>query len=138
MGNTERASRWEIAMLRRKPTRIELRTEDKQEYEELKKLAAKGASSQSGANETFGKFGVSGLKSLGGFKNVRDVHDWKGLQVEVDETKYPWGTVYELECETNEPERIKGELEVVLRNEGISYEYSKVTKFQNFINKTLE
>ena len=46
------------------------------------------------------KFGVSGLKSLGGFKNVRDVHDWKGLQVEVDETKYPWGTVYELECET--------------------------------------
>ena len=32
--------------------RIELRTEDKQEYEELKKLAAKGASSQSGANET--------------------------------------------------------------------------------------
>jgi len=50
--NTERASRWEIAMLRRKPTRIELRTEDKQEYEELKKLAAKGASSQSGANET--------------------------------------------------------------------------------------
>jgi len=88
--------------------------------------------------ETFGKFGVSGLKSLGGFKNVRDVHDWKGLQVEVDETKYPWGTVYELECETNEPERIKGELEVVLRNVGISYEYSKVTKFQNFINKTLE
>lgn len=32
--------------------RIELRTEDKQEYEEVKKLAAKGASSQSGANET--------------------------------------------------------------------------------------
>ena len=38
----------------------------------------------------------------------------------------------------NEPERIKGELEVVLKNEGISYEYSKVTKFQNFINKTLD
>ncbi|WZN63991.1 hypothetical protein HKI87_08g55450 [Chloropicon roscoffensis] len=39
-------------MLRRKPTRIELRAEDKQEYEELKKLAAKnGGASQSAANE---------------------------------------------------------------------------------------
>jgi len=28
------------------------------------------------------------------------VYSWKGLDVEVDETKYDWGTVFEIECET--------------------------------------
>ncbi|QDZ18654.1 CYTH domain-containing protein [Chloropicon primus] len=88
--------------------------------------------------DTLGKFGVKGLKGLGGFKNVRDVYNWKGLDIEVDETKYNWGTVYEIECETSEPERIKGELEEVLKGQGVGYEYSKVTKFQNFINQTLD
>ena len=50
--------------------------------------------------DTVTKFGVKGLTYLGGFKNVRDVFGWNGLQVEIDETKYDWGTVYELECET--------------------------------------
>ena len=47
----------------------------------------------------FSKFNVKGLVCLGGFKNVRDVYQWNGLSLEVDETKYDWGTVYEIECE---------------------------------------
>jgi len=84
------------------------------------------------------KFDVKGLKCLGGFKNVRDVFAWEGLKIELDETKYEWGTVYEIECETSEPEKIKDELEALLKREKVQYEYSKVTKFSNFINKTLD
>ena len=35
-------------------------------------------------------------------------------------------------------ERIKDDLEATLKQEGVAAEYNKVTKFQNFINKTLE
>ncbi|KAI5320696.1 hypothetical protein L3X38_040404 [Prunus dulcis] len=35
------------------------------------------------------EFGVLGFVGLGGFRNVRDVYDWKGLKLEVDETNIP-------------------------------------------------
>lgn len=96
------------------------------------------------------------MKCLGGFKNVRDVYAWNGHQIELDETKYDWGTLYEIECETVsaflslmldvvlkdwylqvDPESMKAKLETLLKGHGITYEYSKVTKFKNFINRTL-
>ena len=46
----------------------------------------------------------SGLVCLGGFRNVRQVFTWEGFTLELDETGYEWGTVYEIEVETTEPE----------------------------------
>lgn len=43
---------------------------------------------------------MSGLACLGGFENVRREYEWGGHLLELDETKYEWGTLYELECET--------------------------------------
>ena len=43
---------------------------------------------------------MSHLKSLGGFKNVRSDFDFEGFKLELDETKFDWGTVYEIEVET--------------------------------------
>jgi hypothetical protein len=37
---------------------------------------------------------------MGGFKNQREVFTWEGETLEVDETKYEHGTLYEIECET--------------------------------------
>lgn len=37
---------------------------------------------------------------LGGFDNTRQEVSWQGFTLELDETSYPWGTLYELEAET--------------------------------------
>lgn len=37
---------------------------------------------------------------MGGFKNNRTVLDWSDNVIELDETLYEWGTVYEIELET--------------------------------------
>lgn len=46
------------------------------------------------------KLGVQSLVSLGGFKNVRQDFSWEGFKLELDETQFDWGTVYEIEVET--------------------------------------
>lgn len=84
------------------------------------------------------KFNPEKLICLGGFRNVRQEFAWEGHLIELDETQYDWGTVYELECETVEPETVKERLEELLGNNGISYAYSSVSKFANFVNKTLQ
>jgi len=84
------------------------------------------------------KFAPEGLVCLGGFRNVRQEFAWEGQTIELDETQYDWGTLYELECETYQPEEVKEKLEDLLRSNGISYEYSSVSKFANFVNKSLE
>jgi hypothetical protein len=43
---------------------------------------------------------MAGLKCLGGFLNSRGVYSWEGHEIELDTTRYPWGTNYEVECET--------------------------------------
>ena len=43
---------------------------------------------------------VNGFVLLGGFNNLRNVYKWKGHTLEVDLTSYPWGCMFELECET--------------------------------------
>ncbi|KAM0974357.1 hypothetical protein ACFX2C_017548 [Malus domestica] len=78
------------------------------------------------------EFGVLGFVGLGGFRNVRDVYDWKGLKLEVDETKYDFGTCYEIECESADPEGVKVVLEDLLRENGVRYSYSEVSKFAIF------
>ena len=79
-----------------------------------------------------------GLICLGGFHNVRKEYEWEGHLLELDETKYEWGTVYELECETIEPEVMREKLENLLTQHSVSFKYSTTTKFANFRNKTLE
>ncbi|KAL6976179.1 hypothetical protein U1Q18_024969 [Sarracenia purpurea var. burkii] len=56
--------------------------------------------------EEFG-VGDKGLVCLGEFRNVRAVFDWQGLKLELDETHYDFGTSYEIECESSDPERAK-------------------------------
>ena len=43
---------------------------------------------------------LSELVCMGGFNNTRQEVLWEGFTLELDETKYPWGTLYELEAET--------------------------------------
>jgi len=78
-----------------------------------------------------------GLVCLGGFRNVRAVHEWKGLKLELDETNYDFGTSYELECESHDPQTHKKLLEEFLRENGISYSYSNVSKFAVFHSRNL-
>ena len=40
---------------------------------------------------------------LGGFRNVRSDYDWKGVKLELDETQFAWGTVFEIEVESVRP-----------------------------------
>ncbi|TKY64921.1 Triphosphate tunel metalloenzyme 3 [Spatholobus suberectus] len=61
------------------------------------------------------RVGENGVVCLGGFRNVRAVHQWKGLKLELDETNYDFGTSYELECESDDPERHKKLLEEFLQ-----------------------
>lgn len=76
--------------------------------------------------------GEGSLVCLGGFRNVRAVYEWEGLVLELDETHYSFGTSYELECETAEPERVKGLLEEFLTKNGVPYTYSQSSKFAVF------
>lgn len=82
--------------------------------------------------------GVQELVCLGGFKNTRNVYAWEGQVLELDETCYEWGTLYELECETSEPMALRDKLGAFLKDAGVQYSYSTTTKFANFIRRTLE
>ncbi|XP_031280788.1 triphosphate tunnel metalloenzyme 3 [Pistacia vera] len=82
--------------------------------------------------EEFGVESEMGLVCLGGFENVREVYEWKGLKLEVDETKYEFGISYEVECESDDPEGVKRLLEEFLNENGIEYEYSEKSKFAVF------
>lgn len=76
--------------------------------------------------------GEKGFVCLGGFRNLRGVYEWKGLKLELDETHYDFGTGYEIECESSEPEIAKNLIEELLNSNGIQYSYSKVSKFAIF------
>ncbi|WOK98286.1 triphosphate tunel metalloenzyme 3-like [Canna indica] len=84
--------------------------------------------------EEFGSEGKMGsFVCLGGFRNVRAVYGWKhGLTLELDETQYDFGTSYELECETTDPEKAKELLESYLKENGIPYSYAEASKFAVF------
>jgi uncharacterized protein YjbK len=83
------------------------------------------------------KLQLQSLKCIGGFRNRRQEYDWEGETLELDETYFAHGTLWEIECETAQPELMKAKLEAVLSQAGISYSYSSTSKFANFIKKTL-
>lgn len=78
------------------------------------------------------EFGALGFVGLGGFRNVRRVYEWKGLKLELDETDFGFGTQYEIECESVNPEDAKQLLEEFLKDNGIPYSYSEKSKFAIF------
>jgi adenylate cyclase class IV len=82
--------------------------------------------------DEFGIDGEMGFVCLGGFENVRDVYEWRGLKLEVDESKFSFGVCYEIECENDDPERVKRVLEGFLKENGIDYKYSEMSKFAIF------
>uniref|UniRef100_A0A0D9X6F8 CYTH domain-containing protein n=1 Tax=Leersia perrieri TaxID=77586 RepID=A0A0D9X6F8_9ORYZ len=83
------------------------------------------------------EYGVGGdaapFVCLGGFRNTRAVYQLEegeetlGLVLELDETRFDFGTNYELECETAEPEQAKQVLERLLTVAGVPYEYSRIS-----------
>ncbi|KAL0321837.1 UNVERIFIED_CONTAM: Triphosphate tunnel metalloenzyme 3 [Sesamum calycinum] len=77
-------------------------------------------------------FRVKRFVGLGGFINVRKVYEWKGVILEVDEAKCEFGEMYEVECETSEPERVKKMIEEFFTENGIDYSYSVMSKFAVF------
>jgi hypothetical protein len=72
------------------------------------------------------------LVCLGGFRNVRAVYEWQGLKLEVDDTGYDFGTCYEVECKSADPERVKLLIERFLEENGIGFSYSDMSKFTIF------
>ncbi|CAO2153438.1 unnamed protein product [Urochloa humidicola] len=85
------------------------------------------------------EYGVGGIAApfvcLGGFRNTRNVYELEdeGLVLELDETRFDFGTSYELECETPEPDRVKEVLEKLLTVAGVPYQYSRSNKFACFM-----
>lgn len=82
---------------------------------------------------------LEGLLCLGTFKNNRTVFDWEGHVVEVDETIYSAtdscpteDTFYEIELETEEPEKVKQLLTSFLDDHDIKYKDNNTTKFKRF------
>ncbi|EYU38306.1 hypothetical protein ABFS82_10G113900 [Erythranthe guttata] len=78
------------------------------------------------------EFGVEGFVGLGGFRNVRSVYEWNGVKLEVDEVKYEFGDMYEVECESTEPEKVKKMIEQFFNENGIDYSDSVMSKFAIF------
>lgn len=93
------------------------------------------------------KYGLTSLVCLGGFENLRREFSWSPpaggphhgaeFTLELDETRFEWGTLYELECETDQPEALRAELEVLLTANEVAHSYSKTSKFANFVNRSL-
>lgn len=63
---------------------------------------------------------------------MRAVYEWQGLKLEVDETGYDFGTCYEVECESDDPERVKRLIERLLEENGIGFSNSETSKFAIF------
>ncbi|CAM8940089.1 unnamed protein product [Rhodiola kirilowii] len=76
--------------------------------------------------------GDGGIVCLGGFRNVRNVYEWKGVKIELDETVFEFGTCYEIECESEEPEKVKKLIEDLLNENGVQFSYSHESKFAIF------
>ncbi|GBG73744.1 hypothetical protein CBR_g17084 [Chara braunii] len=89
-------------------------------------------------NKTVEAFQCKEFTCLGGFKNIRTVFEWEGLTLELDETQYDFGTFYELECESTEPEVAREKIEGFLEANGIAYSYSTETKFAIFIQSKMK
>ncbi|XP_010496025.1 PREDICTED: triphosphate tunel metalloenzyme 3-like [Camelina sativa] len=98
----------------------------------LDKLSAVGSRVLKRVQEEYGFKDFLGFVCLGGFENVRNVYEWRGVKLKVDETKYAFGKCFEIECETEEPERVKTMIEEFLTENKIEFSNSDMTKFAVF------
>uniref|UniRef100_A0A1J3CX98 Triphosphate tunel metalloenzyme 3 n=1 Tax=Noccaea caerulescens TaxID=107243 RepID=A0A1J3CX98_NOCCA len=96
------------------------------------KLSSLGSRVLKRVKEEYGFADFLGFVCLGGFENVRNVYEWRGVKLEVDETKYAFGNCYEIECETEEPELVKTMIEEFLTVNKIEFKDSDMTKFAVF------
>lgn len=73
------------------------------------------------------------LEFLNGFETNRTVFSWEQHKLELDIVKYPFGTMYEVEVETKEPDALRPKLEaLVSKATGSGWSYSKTTKLAIF------
>eukprot|EP00899_Mesostigma_viride_P026403 jgi/Mesvir1/6948/Mv09098-RA.1 len=77
-------------------------------------------------------YGIRAFKCLGGFRNIRAVHNWEGYVLELDETQFVSGSMYELECETDKPEEACKKLVDFLTANGVQHSFSTESKFKRF------
>ncbi|KAF8118967.1 hypothetical protein N665_0001s0026 [Sinapis alba] len=96
------------------------------------KLSSLGSRVLKRVKEEYGFEDFRGFVCLGGFENVRNVYEWRGVKLEVDESKYAFGNCYEIECETEEPERVKSMIVEFLSANDIEFKDSDMTKFAVF------
>ena len=83
------------------------------------------------------KWRLESLQCIGGFRNLRQEFKWEGETLELDETYFAHGTLWEIEIETSNPEAVREKMEKLLTQHSIAYSYSSTSKFANFIKKTL-
>lgn len=96
------------------------------------KLSDLGSRVLNRVREEYGFKDFSRFVCLGGFENVRNVYEWRGVKLEVDETKFDFGNCYEVECETEEPERVKSMIAEFLSENNVEFKDSDMTKFAVF------
>jgi uncharacterized protein YjbK len=75
------------------------------------------------------EFNIQNLALVGSFKNKRMVYYWQGLCLEIDETTYAFGTCYEVEIETAEPELAKKKFLAFLNSNEIQFSNSTKSKY---------
>ncbi|GKV25781.1 hypothetical protein SLEP1_g35175 [Rubroshorea leprosula] len=133
-----------IASLKARPTLVNGVSRVEEDEEELEPLTARACVEDptrlreiqsrilKRVKEEFGLGDEVSFVCLGGFQNVRMVYEWRQLKLEVDETRYAFGICYEIECESGDPEAVKRVLEEFLKENGISYSYSEMSKFAVF------
>eukprot|EP00158_Paraphelidium_tribonemae_P002067 Partr_v1_DN25087_c2_g1_i1_m50733 putative Adenylate cyclase len=85
------------------------------------------------------RFDVTGnWKEIGRYQTIRKKFRWNELVLELDETMYSFGTAYEIEVETEQPEIVKLQLERLLRDNDIHFKNSGRNKFVNMIRGSIE
>lgn len=79
------------------------------------------------------------LESLGGFENLRQEFQWDKLhKLEIDWSKYAFGDLFEIECETTNPQQIRSELISFLQEHEIPFKDSTMSKFARFVTQKME
>eukprot|EP00026_Physarum_polycephalum_P016755 Phypoly_transcript_17749.p1 GENE.Phypoly_transcript_17749~~Phypoly_transcript_17749.p1 ORF type:complete len:200 (+),score=49.61 Phypoly_transcript_17749:160-759(+) len=84
------------------------------------------------------KYKLKDLICLGGFKNSRRVFDWENHKLELDETRYDFGTTWEIEIESTTPEEIQTKVQKFLTENNIPFKQSLKSKFANFLAKKVD
>lgn len=78
----------------------------------------------------------SSLEVIGEMENRRMVYLWKNFTIELDTTKMPDSTTeFELECETETPDRFQAVIKEVFDEIGITMKFQTQTKYARFLEK---